>query len=70
MGSLNGADEERTTLLTPRLRRVAVITAALAFLAVQPRFGQRIDVSGHFQPNWAHGFGKSFCLLDAATAPP
>jgi uncharacterized protein (DUF58 family) len=42
MGSLNGADEERTTLLTPRLRRVAVITAALAFLAVSLVLGNEL----------------------------
>jgi len=42
MSELNGIEEERTTLLTPRLRRVAVITAAFAFLAVSLVLGNEL----------------------------
>jgi uncharacterized protein (DUF58 family) len=42
MGSLNGTGEERTTFLKPRLRRVAVITAAFAFLAVSLVLGNEL----------------------------
>lgn len=39
---MNEAEEERTTFLTPRLRRVAIVTASLAFLAVSLVLGNEL----------------------------
>ncbi|MGQ9461894.1 MAG: DUF58 domain-containing protein [Candidatus Fervidibacter sp.] len=39
---MNEAEEERTTFLTPHLRRVAIVTASLAFLAVSLVLGNEL----------------------------